>query len=86
MNGGLWTEVSTAAKDLITRMLTVDPLQRITAQQVELFSCFSPSLHLTSPHLTSPHLTSPHLTLSLFPYVCLLCLPVCDVKSVFFIF
>src|SRR5258706_10748752 len=34
MNGGNWDVVSTAAKDLVCRMLYVDPHQRITLQQI----------------------------------------------------
>jgi serine/threonine protein kinase len=34
LSSGVWEAISTEAKDLITQMLTVDPTQRITAQQV----------------------------------------------------
>lgn len=34
MTGGNWDLISSAAKDLVTRMLHVDPHQRITIQQV----------------------------------------------------
>jgi ribosomal protein S6 kinase alpha-1/2/3/6 len=34
MNGGNWDVMSSAAKDLVCRMLYVDPHQRITLQQI----------------------------------------------------
>uniref|UniRef100_A0A8C7ZLX8 Ribosomal protein S6 kinase n=1 Tax=Oryzias sinensis TaxID=183150 RepID=A0A8C7ZLX8_9TELE len=34
LNGGNWDTVSDAAKDLVSKMLHVDPLQRLTAKQV----------------------------------------------------
>ena len=35
LSGGNWGNVSAAAKDLVLRMLHVDPKQRLTAAQVE---------------------------------------------------
>lgn len=47
LSGGNWGNISAAAKDLVLRMLHVDPKQRLTADQVSINSPFDLSSDIT---------------------------------------